>query len=309
MWHPLGRCRLHSNPNSSPFDLCAADLNLQQKNLCSSTSVVSKVTYKLSMIQKASWRSTAFRVRRLSSRRSVLSSPWRAKDFKIVENGFQTPKTLLEVSVTTDWFSNVNTINPAAQCLDCSNSSQWQNALCSADLRLIFFCGETDETIPCLYFFLVCGSTFTFEFVFQWATTVLGHNGEGRVGPERTLPPPASAPRSVPIPQSLRVAWFLNRSTTSTEDVTPGRTTTAAEDETPEGHHSSSKSFHHSTTQEDTSSKIKIATSYTWRTWKRLTSFDNLLQDVSHSSGQGHLDSLLRFKKQQWQLSLPSSQH
>ena len=33
------------------------------------------------------------------------------------------------------------------------------------------------------------------------------------------------------------------------------------------------------------------------------------LQDVSHSSGQEHLDSLLRFKKQQWQLSLPSSQH
>ena len=33
------------------------------------------------------------------------------------------------------------------------------------------------------------------------------------------------------------------------------------------------------------------------------------LQDVSHSSDQGHLDSPLRFKKQQWQLSLPSSQH
>ena len=59
-------------------------------------------------------------------------------------------------------------------------------------------------------------------------------NGEGRVGPERTLPPPASAPRSVPIPQSLRVAWFLNRSTTSAEDETPGRTTTTAENETPE---------------------------------------------------------------------------
>ena len=58
-------------------------------------------------------------------------------------------------------------------------------------------------------------------------------SGEGRVGPERTLPPPASAPRSVPIPESLRVAWFLNRSTTSTEDATPG-TTTTAEDDQPE---------------------------------------------------------------------------
>lgn len=50
-------------------------------------------------------------------------------------------------------------------------------------------------------------------------------NGEGRVSPapERTT---TSIP-AVPIPQSLRVAWFLNRSTTTTEDETP-------EDETPE---------------------------------------------------------------------------
>ena len=48
-------------------------------------------------------------------------------------------------------------------------------------------------------------------------------NGEGRVStePERTAPPPVSDLPSVPIPQSLRVAWFLNRSTTTTENETP----------------------------------------------------------------------------------------
>ena len=58
-------------------------------------------------------------------------------------------------------------------------------------------------------------------------------NGEGRVGPERTLPPLASAPRSVPIPESLRVAWFLNRTSTSTAEA-KARTSTTTEDDQPE---------------------------------------------------------------------------
>ena len=86
---------------------------------------------------------------------------------------------------------------------------------------------------PRSLFFLVCGSTFIFTFCFTMSYHGPRDNGEGRVGPERTLPPPASAPRSVPIAESLRVAWFLNRTSTSTTEATP-RTTTTTEDDQPE---------------------------------------------------------------------------
>lgn len=43
-------------------------------------------------------------------------------------------------------------------------------------------------------------------------------NGEGRVSPESDLP-------AVPIPQSLRVAWGLTSSSTTTENETPEITT------------------------------------------------------------------------------------
>ena len=81
--------------------------------------------------------------------------------------------------------------------------------------------------------FLVCGSTSISTCCFTMSYHGPRDNGEGRVGPERTLTPPASAPRSVPIPESLRVAWFLNRTSTSTADATP-RTSTTTEDDQPE---------------------------------------------------------------------------
>ena len=81
--------------------------------------------------------------------------------------------------------------------------------------------------------FLVCGSTSISTFCFTMSYHGFRDNGEGRVGPERTLPPPSSAPRSVPIPESLRVALFLNRTSTSTAEATP-RTSTTTEDDQPE---------------------------------------------------------------------------
>ena len=93
------------------------------------------------------------------------------------------------------------------------------------------------EMVPCSPFFffsfLVCGSTSISTCCFTMSYHGPRDNGEGRVGPERTLTPPASAPRSVPIPESLRVAWFLNRTSTSTADATP-RTSTTTEDDQPE---------------------------------------------------------------------------
>ena len=117
-------------------------------------------------------------------------------------------------------------------------------------------------------------------------------NGEGRVGPaERTLPPPASAPRSVPISESLRVAWFLNRNSTSTAEATP-RTTTTTEDDQPEA-----------TTPPPSPSIIQLL-----RRAPRPRS-RSPPPTREEASDQEHLGSPLRFKKQQWQLSLPSSQH
>ena len=83
------------------------------------------------------------------------------------------------------------------------------------------------EVVLCSFFSLL---SLRLNIYFDICFTMSYHgprdNGEGRVGPERTLPPPASAPRSVPIPESLRVAWFLNRTSTSTTEATPRRSTT-----------------------------------------------------------------------------------
>ena len=59
------------------------------------------------------------------------------------------------------------------------------------------------EMVPFFFFsFLVCGSTSISTCCFTMSYHGPRDNGEGRVGPERTLTPPASAPRSVPIPES-----------------------------------------------------------------------------------------------------------
>ena len=171
-----------------------------------------------------------------------------------------------------------------------------------------FFGGVTDEMIPCLkIFFPVCGSTFTFVFVSQWATTVLGIMEKVELDRNALY---------LHLPQLHVQSRYLSLSVWHVSWIAALP---------PQKMQHQERLQQQKTTNQRSPLLLQVLPSFNYlgghlvqdqhrhllhaKKLKEAHLLWHQLQDVSHSSDQEHLDSLLRFKKQQWQLSLPSSQH
>ena len=214
-------------------------------------------------------------------------------------------KALLEVSVTTDWFPMPirSILLHNALIVRTQASDKMHFAPRISD---IFFWGG-DWWIDFMFlFFLVCGSTFTFVFVFQWATTVLG------IIEKVELDRNALHLHLLPFHAQCQ---YLSLS------VWHGSWIVALH---PQKMQHQERLQQQKTTHQRSPLLLQVLPSFNYSGGHLIQDQDHhlllaknlkedhllwhLLQDVSHSSGQEHLDSLLRFKKQQWQLSLPSLQ-
>ena len=128
------------------------------------------------MTQKALWRSMVSQVRRLSSRRLELSSPWRTKDFSTVAKGFQTQKH----SSKSLWYQTnfQRQYDQVAQCLDPLETEPVTKYTLLRGSQFFFGGGGVVSLLNWVYVFpfpsLWLNLFFSTFFVSQWVITALG---------------------------------------------------------------------------------------------------------------------------------------